>query len=461
MALESTQQPRRRSAAARTFGRLTAILATAALIAFPAQAGATTVAPATSTVALPAATSCGTRPLDVVITIDRSTSMASESRLANAKTAAKDLVNSLDANGGVGGSGLHHVGLTSFADSATVNVHLGSSSAATVNGAINGLNANGNTHTKDGMTAAADDMAAGARTTAGGLDVTHVIIFLSDGEPNPASSQTPSSGDITHFKASPTDEIFTIALGVSGTGVGGVNPTFMASLAKPNDSSHAYWAKTSAQLPDIFKLIYESIACTPDIAVVKTASTTDLPYGGGDVTYTYKVTNPGNVSLSNVGLTDDKCSPVSAPVKAGGNADNMLDVGETWTYSCATTLTATTKNTATASGDYGGKTVTAKDSVTVAVAAPRVGIAVVKSASATDLPYGGGHVTYTYKVSQHRPGPALERRRRGRQVRRPGLRQRRQQRQREARHVRDLDLHLRHDPHGDHHEHRHGLRLLR
>ena len=87
-----------------------------------------------------AANGCGTRPLDVVIMIDRSTSMASEHRLDNAKQSAKGLVNSLDANGGVGGSGRHHVGLTSFAGtSAHVNVALGTSSAATVNSAINGL----------------------------------------------------------------------------------------------------------------------------------------------------------------------------------------------------------------------------------------------------------------------------------------------------------------------------------
>ena len=74
----------------------------------------------------------------------------------------------------------------------------------------------------------------------------------------------------------------------------------MASLAKPNDASHAYWAKTAAALPDIFSLIYDTIACTPGIAIHKTASASDLPVGGGSVTYTYSVTNTGNVALSSV-----------------------------------------------------------------------------------------------------------------------------------------------------------------
>ena len=32
--------------------------------------------------------------------------------------------------------------------------------------------------------------------------------------------------------------------------------------------------------------------------------------GGGSVTYTEKITNPGTVALSNVTLTDDKCTPM-------------------------------------------------------------------------------------------------------------------------------------------------------
>ena len=40
----------------------------------------------------------------------------------------------------------------------------------------------------------------------------------------------------------------------------------------------------------------------PAIDVVKSASASFLPFPGGDVTYTYEVTNTGNVPLSNVTL---------------------------------------------------------------------------------------------------------------------------------------------------------------
>jgi len=412
MVLESTQSPGRRSAAARRVGRFTAIIATAALIAFPLTASASVAPAARPTTVAPAAdTSCGTRPLDVVLVIDKSGSMGSTAtasgtppqvRLYYAKQAANDLVTSLQANGGVGGSGLHHVGLTSYGGTTAQNdVVLGTSSASAVHAAINGLASNGNTPFKTGMATGAANMTDHDRSTVNGLDVTHVIIFLSDGRPNPDAptvpNQRPSAGEISSFRAA-ADQVFSVAIGVGGTGANNPDLALMASLAKPADASHTYHVTTGADIPNIFKLIYDEIACKPGIAVAKTASTTDLPFGGGAVTYTYKVSNTGQVALSNVTLADDKCSSVSVPT-GDANNDNKLDVSETWTYTCTMDVTATTKNVATATGHYGNSTVTANDNVTVTVAAPKVEINVAKSADTTNLPFGGGPVTYTYLVT--------------------------------------------------------------
>ncbi|MGC8635285.1 MAG: DUF7507 domain-containing protein [Candidatus Limnocylindrales bacterium] len=105
--------------------------------------------------------------------------------------------------------------------------------------------------------------------------------------------------------------------------------------------------------------------------IVKTPSTTSLGVGGGSVTYTYTVTNPGTVSLSDVSVADNKCSSVTGP-SAGGdaNSNNLLDPGETWVYSCTTTLAATTTNTATATGYYNESPVTDQAQATVTVATP-------------------------------------------------------------------------------------------
>ena len=94
----------------------------------------------------------------------------------------------------------------------------------------------------------------------------------------------------------------------------------------------------------------------PLIHVVKVPSTFLLPIGGGQVTYTEKVSNPGTVALSNIHLTDDTCSPMKF---ASGDINNntKLDPTETWTYTCRKNLTSTTTNTATAVGEANGLTI--------------------------------------------------------------------------------------------------------
>jgi fimbrial isopeptide formation D2 family protein/uncharacterized repeat protein (TIGR01451 family) len=107
----------------------------------------------------------------------------------------------------------------------------------------------------------------------------------------------------------------------------------------------------------------------PAIHIVKTPSVTDLPDTGGPVTYTYVVTNTGDVELSNVSVSDDKCSPVDY-VSGDTNDDELLDLSETWTFSCTTTLTETTTNVATATGHDGDTAVTDDDQATVTLADP-------------------------------------------------------------------------------------------
>jgi uncharacterized repeat protein (TIGR01451 family) len=121
----------------------------------------------------------------------------------------------------------------------------------------------------------------------------------------------------------------------------------------------------------------------PLIHVTKIPSPLTLLVGGGQVTYTERVTNPGAVALSNVRLTDDKCSPLTL-VSGDVNGDALLQTNETWTYTCRTNLTATTTNTAVAIGEANGFTVRDVAIATVVVAAaapalPSTGFAPAKS----------------------------------------------------------------------------------
>ena len=134
---------------------------------------------------------------------------------------------------------------------------------------------------------------------------------------------------------------------------------------------------TNAQSASSQTGICVSISPQPAIHVVKKANPTVLPVGGGPVTYTYAVTNVGNVPLSNVTAVDDKCSPL---VFLGGDTNNdaRLDLTETWNYSCTATITVTTTNTVVATGHYidpndpahTDHTVTDKDQATVVVPVP-------------------------------------------------------------------------------------------
>lgn len=92
---------------------------------------------------------------------------------------------------------------------------------------------------------------------------------------------------------------------------------------------------------------------------------------GGIVIYTYIVTNPGMVALSNVSVADNRCNPLSSP-SGDSNANNLLDVSETWVYTCQTALTATTTNIATATGSANSLTATNTAIATVVVAPPLI-----------------------------------------------------------------------------------------
>lgn len=104
------------------------------------------------------------------------------------------------------------------------------------------------------------------------------------------------------------------------------------------------------------------------INITKTASPTSLPAGGGTVTYTYTVTNPGTVEFSGVVVTDDMVSPVTY-VSGDTNSDDILQPSEAWIYTASTVLTATTTNVGTVSATGAGILTTDTATVTVGVTA--------------------------------------------------------------------------------------------
>lgn len=111
-------------------------------------------------------------------------------------------------------------------------------------------------------------------------------------------------------------------------------------------SDDTYHQATTATA--IATVIVGSSTTPPLIDVVKVPSRlTPFPFGGGDVTYTYTVTNPWVVTMSSVVVTDDKCSPVVLN-SGDNNGNNKLETNEKWTYTCKSHISVSTRNTATA-----------------------------------------------------------------------------------------------------------------
>ncbi len=109
----------------------------------------------------------------------------------------------------------------------------------------------------------------------------------------------------------------------------------------------------------------------PLIHVTKVPSPLTFSAGGGLITYTNKVTNPGTVALSNVRLADDKCGSVTY-VSGDTNGDSKLDTTETWTYTCLQNITKTVTNTVIATGEANGLTARDVAVATVVVALPKL-----------------------------------------------------------------------------------------
>ncbi|MCR4333530.1 MAG: ice-binding family protein [Patescibacteria group bacterium] len=138
----------------------------------------------------------------------------------------------------------------------------------------------------------------------------------------------------------------------------------------------------------------------PLIDLVKTANPLSLPSGPGPVTYTYTLRNIGTVPVTDITMVGDSCSPVLL-VSGDTNANAALEMNETWTYRCSTTLSVTHTNTIVATGWANGISTTDIASATVVVGESIVPplIHIVKIPSVPTLLSSGGAVTYTYIVT--------------------------------------------------------------
>lgn len=120
-------------------------------------------------------------------------------------------------------------------------------------------------------------------------------------------------------------------------------------------------------------------AGAPGIAVQKVGPA--VAQAGDTLRYTFEVTNPGDLPLRDVEVTDDDCDdPPELTSRNGDTSPRTLDPGDRWTYACSRrtaepaddcAVSAFT-NTVTASGSVGGLTVTDDGSITTTIECPDV-----------------------------------------------------------------------------------------
>jgi uncharacterized repeat protein (TIGR01451 family) len=136
----------------------------------------------------------------------------------------------------------------------------------------------------------------------------------------------------------------------------------------------------------------------PGISVVKDGPATAAI--GDQITYTFAVSNTGNVTLSGPNVSDDKCAPL---VRKAGETDTSFDPGDTFNYTCTMTVTAamgdSIHNTVTACGtgdsSTGPKEVCDTDDHTTEITNPGV----VLEKAGVDFAYAGETVTYTFTAT--------------------------------------------------------------
>ena len=130
---------------------------------------------------------------------------------------------------------------------------------------------------------------------------------------------------------------------------------------------------------------------------------------GGTVTWTYVVTNTGNVDLSNVAVSDSEIGAITNLIlQSNGNLDNILNPGEVWTYEASGIAVANQyENTGTVTADSNTGQVTDQDlshyfgtqpSIDIEKATNGVDADQSENAESLDV---GSTVTWTYVVTNN------------------------------------------------------------
>ena len=172
------------------------------------------------------------------------------------------------------------------------------------------------------------------------------------------------------------------------------------------DNAAAYATDTVTKLPYTATGGAQIDIVHPCIHIVKTTNGgdgLDIPMGA-PVTWTYNVTNCGDVALSNITVTDSHAGVTPAYV-SGDDGDNILQTTETWIFEASGTAVAGTyTNTGYVDGYYGTTLVEDDDASSYFGTNPSIDLEKYVNGNDADSPTGpvvavGSTVTFTFNVT--------------------------------------------------------------
>ena len=77
----------------------------------------------------------------------------------------------------------------------------------------------------------------------------------------------------------------------------------------------------------------------PEIHIVKSSTATAVTAADQVISYQFAITNPGNISLHNIVVSDTNCDVSPTYLSGDASPTGVLDVGEEWIYTCSHTVT--------------------------------------------------------------------------------------------------------------------------
>jgi uncharacterized repeat protein (TIGR01451 family) len=183
-------------------------------------------------------------------------------------------------------------------------------------------------------------------------DITYTITLVNDGNMTLTGVSVNDSvmgGLTTHTETGGTgtngDNIFNVGETWTYTAVYNTQQSDIDNRGNvdgtADDNIHNTASVTTAQSAGGSAFADVLIDYSPHLAVTKTAAIPDADHDGkidsptDDITFTITLMNDGNVTLTGVNVNDSIVGGLTAHIETGGtgtNGDNILNVGETWTY---------------------------------------------------------------------------------------------------------------------------------